>query len=145
MRKALIGLLMGVGVLSGCASVAMVDPQRDAAAKTFVAPADKAGLYVYRNEFIGSAVKMDVAIDGKDVGQTVAKTYLYKEVAPGKHMVTSKAENTDTLEIETQPGTLTYIWQEVKMGFMYARNKLHLVDTEEGQKGVRETELTVSK
>lgn len=141
MRKALIGLLMGVGVLSGCASVAMVDPQRDAAAKTFVAPADKAGLYVYRNELIGSAVKMDVAIDGKDVGQTVAKTYLYKEVAPGKHVITSSAEDTAILEVDTRPGALYYVWQEVKMGILFARSKLHLVGEEEGRKGVLETRM----
>jgi len=145
MKKLMIAAMLATA-LAGCASVQKGDAQLDKELKTFKAPTgDKAGVYIYRNEAFGASVTMDVSIDGKEVGQTAANTYLYKEVAPGKHMVTSKAENTDTLEIETQPGTLTYIWQEVKMGFMYARNKLHLVDTEEGQKGVRETELTVSK
>lgn len=131
--------------LVGCASVNMGDPQQDAAAKKFTAPKENAAVYVYRNESMGAAVKMDVEIDGKPVGQTGAKTFLYKEVAPGKHTITSKAENTDSVEIDAKPGTLHYVWQEVKMGVLYARTKLHLVDEAEGQKGVTETKLAETK
>ena len=46
--------------LFGCASVPMGDAKQDAALKTFSIPADKAGIYVYRNESFGAAVKMDV-------------------------------------------------------------------------------------
>jgi hypothetical protein len=119
----------------------MGDPGQDAAHKSFKAPADKAALYIYRNESMGAVSKMDVAIDGQVIGQTASKTYLYKEVAPGKHVITSKAENTDTLEVDTKPGFAYYIWQEVKMGFFSARNKLQLVDEAKGQQGVRETKL----
>lgn len=131
--------------LAGCASVPMGDAKQDAALKTFTVPADKAGLYIYRNESMGAAIKMDVEVDGKAIGQTAANTYLYKEVAPGKHLVTSKAENTDSIEIEAKPGTLNYVWQEVKMGLMYARTKLNLVDEAEGKKGVLETKLAETK
>ncbi|MDO9468088.1 MAG: DUF2846 domain-containing protein [Thiobacillus sp.] len=134
-----------VSSLVGCASVPMGDAKQDAALKTFSVPADKAGVYIYRNESIGAAIKMDVEVDGKPIGQTAAKTYLYKEVTPGKHTVSSKAENTDTIEIDAKPGTLTYIWQEVKMGLMYARTKLNLVDEAEGKKGVLETSLAETK
>lgn len=131
--------------ISGCASVPMGDAKQDAAAKTFAVPQDKAGIYIYRNESIGGAVKMDVAIDGQAIGQTAAKTYFYKEVAPGQHTVSSTAENTDTLAVETKPGTLTFIWQEVKMGVLYARTKLHLVAEEVGKKGVQESTLAAPK
>jgi hypothetical protein len=131
--------------LTGCASVNMGDAKQDAAAKTFTAPRDKAGIYVYRNETMGAAVKMDVGVDGQPIGQTVANTFLYKEVAPGKRTITSKAENTETLEIDAKPGVLYYVWQEVKMGILYARNKLHLVDESTGKKGVLETKLAETK
>ncbi len=131
--------------LTGCASVNMGDAKQDAAAKTFTAPRDKAGIYVYRNETMGAAVKMDVGVDGQPIGQTVASTFLYKEVAPGKRTITSKAENTETLEIDAKPGVLYYVWQEVKMGILYARNKLHLVDESTGKKGVLETKLAETK
>jgi hypothetical protein len=138
--------LFAAFAITGCASVPKGDPAQDAAAKTFVAPAaNKAGIYVYRNESMGAAVKMDVAIDGQALGQTAAKTYFYKEVAPGQHTVSSSAENTDTLQVDTKPGALTYIWQEVKMGVMYARTKLHLVSEDEGKKGVLESTLAAPK
>ena len=131
-------------VLVGCASVSMGDAKQDQALKTFQAlPTDKAGVYIYRNETMGAAVKMDVMIDGKNIGETAANTYLYREVAPGIHTIQSKAENTDTLEVELKPTTLTFIWQEVKMGILYARTKLHLVSEQEGKKGVTETKLAI--
>jgi hypothetical protein len=34
-----------------------------------------------------------------------------------------------------------YVWQEVKMGVMYARNKLTLVDEATGKAGVNECSL----
>lgn len=138
-------ILVAILTLSGCASVPMGDPKRDAELKTFAVAQDKAGIYVYRNESMGAAVKMDVSIDGQLIGQTAAKTYFYKDVMPGKHTVTSSAENTDTLEVDVKPGTLAYIWQEVKMGLLYARTKLHLVSEEDGKKGVLETSLAASQ
>ncbi len=129
--------------LVGCASVPLADAQQDAKAKSFQVAPDKAGIYVYRNESMGGAVKMDVSVDGENIGQTAANTYLYKEVTPGKHTVTSVAENTDTLEVEVKPGTLAFIWQEVKMGVLSARSKLQRMAEPEGKKGVQETKLAV--
>lgn len=84
---------------------------------------------------------MDVELDGKPIGQTAAKTYLYREVPPGKHTVTSKSENTDTLEFDAVAGKLYYLWQEVKMGVIFARTKLHLASQADGRKGVMESQL----
>lgn len=144
MKKLIVVAAVAI-TLAGCASVPMGDAKMDAQAKTFVAPQDKTGLYIYRNESMGAVAKMTVAIDGQTVGQTAAKTFIYKEVPPGKHVITSSAENTDTLEIEAKPGTLAFIWQEVKMGILSARSKLHLVTAEEGKKGVGETKLVVGQ
>ena len=144
MKKFLAVAAVAINLI-GCASVNMGDAQQDAVAKKFAAPKERAAIYVYRNESMGAAVKMDVEVDGKPIGQTAATTFLYKEIAPGKHSITSKAENTDTVEIDAKPGTLHYIWQEVKMGVLYARTKLHLVDETQGQKGVMETKLAETK
>lgn len=138
MKKLLLAAAVAVNLV-GCASVQMADTQQDAAAKQFKVAADKAGVYVYRNESIGAAIKMDVLVDDKPVGQTAANTYIYTEVKPGKHTVTSKSENTDTVEIDAKPGLLYFIWQEVKMGVLYARTKLHVVSEADGKKGVNET------
>ena len=81
MSRLSAALLLSLALV-GCASVPMGDPKQDSAAKTFQVPADKAGIYVYRNETIGAAVKMDVIIDGQNIGETAAKTFFYKEVVP---------------------------------------------------------------
>lgn len=140
-----IAMLVIGASLVGCASVPMGDPQEDATLKTFAIAPDKAGIFIYRNENLGAAFKMDVQLDGAPLGQTAAMTYLYKAVAPGKHTITSSAQNTDTLEVEIKAGSLAYVWQEVKFGNHYARTELHLVSEAEGKKGVLETELAESK
>jgi hypothetical protein len=139
----LIPLGVSLSILAGCASVPMGDPQKDAALKTFSAPQEKAAIYVYRNESMGAAIKMPVALDGKILGDTAAKTYLYTEVEPGSHELVSKTENDSTLNVDTVAGKIYYVWQEVKMGMWAARSKLHLVDDEAGQNGVKESKLAV--
>ena len=105
--KKLILIAIAAAGLVGCASVPMGDAQADAAAKKFAPQSNKAGIYIYRNESMGGAVTMDVEVDGKPVGQTASKTYLYTQVAPGRHTITSKAENTDSLTIDAKPATIT--------------------------------------
>ena len=140
MKKLLIAAAVAVNLV-GCASVNMADAGQDAAAKQFQVAPNQAGIYVYRNESFGAAVKMDVSVDGQPVGQTVANAYIYKAVSPGKHTISSKAENTETLDIDAKPGMLYFIWQEVKMGVLSARSKLHQVSEAVGKKGVQETKL----
>jgi hypothetical protein len=141
--KKLIPLGVSLLIMAGCASVPMGDPQKDAALKTFSAPQDKAAIYVYRNEIMGSAIKMPVMLDGKILGDTAPKTYLYTEVEPGEHQLISKAENDSTLTVDAVSGKVYYVWQEVKMGILYARSKLQLVDDQVGQNGVTESKLAV--
>src|SRR4051812_22648071 len=119
--KQLFAAMLVAASLVGCASVPKGDATQDAALKTFTVAPDKAGIYVYRNEMMGAAIAMDVAIDGTAVGKTGANTYLYKEVAPGKHTVTSQGE--DKLDVDVAPGVLVFVWQEVKMGMMAAGSK----------------------
>ena len=133
--------LLSAALLSGCASVPMADATADAQAKQFVAPKDAANLYIYRNETFGTAVKMPVLVDGVAVGDTVAHSYILKQVIPGSHTITSKSENDATLTLSTEAGKNYYVWQEVKMGLLMARSKLSQVSEEEGKQGVMESKL----
>lgn len=137
----LVGLLVSTALVTGCASVPMASPERDAQAKAFSIKPDKANIYIYRNESFGAAVKIDVDFDGKPIGQTVAKSYFALEVAPGKHTVLSKAENNEMLDVDAQAGKNYFIWQEVKLGVLFARNKLQFVDEATGKAGVSECTL----
>ena len=125
----------------GCASVPMGDPSADRKLKEFEVAPDKSGIYVYRNESFGAAARMEVMVNGESIGRTAAKTYLFAEVEPGSYTITSEAENTSVLDVTVAPGTLVYVWQEVKMGIMSARSSLQQVSEEVGRKGVRESKL----
>ncbi|NSL56222.1 DUF2846 domain-containing protein [Uliginosibacterium aquaticum] len=133
--------LAAAALLTGCASVPMATPEQDAAAKSFAVTADKANVYIYRNESFGGAVKMPVVVDGKIVGDTLAKTYIKQEVAPGSHTIISKAENDAELKFDVAAGKNYFVWQEVKMGIWMARSALTLVDEAQGKEGVAECKL----
>lgn len=122
----------------------MASSEHDAQAKSFAVKSDKSNIYLYRNESMGAAVKMDVVLDNNPVGQTVAKSYLKLEVSPGQHTLISKAENDDVLNINTEAGKNYFVWQEVKMGILYARNLMHLSDEQTGKAGVLECKLIES-
>jgi hypothetical protein len=127
---------------AACASVPMAPTQLDRAAKTFrPPPADRAHVYIYRNESIGFAVSMDLRLDGVPVGTTVGRTFTLVPVRPGHHLLVSEAENTSKLPIYVGGGEMLFVWQEVKMGILYARNKLQVVSPAVGRAGVSECGL----
>src|SRR5688572_23013539 len=115
MIRKLAGLLALAGAVlaTGCATtIPPAAPELDQAAKTFTAPPDKAGLYIYRNEFLGAAIKFEVFLDGKRLGELPSKNYFYVEVPPGQHTVTGTAENSSSIDFEALSGRLYYVWQE---------------------------------
>ena len=95
-----------------------------------------AGVYIYRHETFGAAVSMAVEMDGNPLGSTGAKTFLYVAAAPGRHVITTRAENADHLEIDVVAGERYYVWQAVEIGERYARTRLQRVDEPTGQAAV---------
>ena len=140
MRNTILAIFMAVA-LAGCASVPMATPEADAAAKAFRVTPNKANVYIYRNENFGAASKMPLLIDNVAVGDTAAKTYVFRQIDPGSHVITSKTENDATLSLDVKAGTNYFVWQEVKMGAFSARSDLHLVDEATGKAGVADCKL----
>ncbi len=130
---------------SGCASVPMAPASADSAAKQFQSIPDKANVYIYRNEGMGGAIKMGIYVDEQPVAQTAASTYVNLQLDPGPHTIRGHAENNSEVPLDAKGGELYFIWQEVKMGIMSARNKLQIVDAAQGKKGVQECKLAAPK
>ncbi|WP_255990560.1 DUF2846 domain-containing protein [Chitinolyticbacter albus] len=126
---------------SGCASVPSAPAAVEAAAKQFAPKEGKANVYVYRNETLGAAITMPVALDGQQAGETAAKTFFAFEVEPGQHELASEAENTSKLDLTVEAGKSYYVWQEVKMGVLMAGSKLQQVDEAIGKAGVLECKM----
>jgi hypothetical protein len=145
--RALRGLLMAWAavMLVGCASVQMGSAEDDVKAKAFVAPPDKASLYIYRNETFGSAVLLNLSVNGRNIGQSASKTYFHFDLLPGRYSVESTAENQSELTLKLEPGKNYFVWQEIKMGVWMARSQLQHVDEATGRAGVEESKLAASR
>ena len=135
----LTAAVLGGLMVAGCASVPMASQSADAAAKSYAVAPGKGNIYIYRNETFGAALKMPVALDGADIGETASKTYIRRQVAPGAHTITSQDQS--TLSVNVAAGKNYFVWQEVKMGLISGGSKLHLVDEETGKAGVEDCQL----
>lgn len=129
---------LALSVMAGCASVPMASPDADAQAKTFVAPSNgEANLYIYRDQTMGSAIKLPLLLDNESIGDTGPHTFAFRQIEPGKHTITSKAEKDATLDFTAEAGKNYYVRQEVKMGVWAARTGLVLEDESTGENAVK--------
>ena len=133
--------LIATLLFAGCASVPMASSEADASAKAYKIDPSKASVYIYRNESMGGAVKLPLLLDNVSIGDTASKTYVFRQVEPGTHVITSKAEHDSTLSLDAKAGSTYFVWQEVKMGMFAAGSALHLVDEAKGKAGVAECKL----
>lgn len=145
MQKALVVLAMLVALLAGCGGVVQhasksIDDQR----KTFLAPADKSAIYIFRNGFLGHKLNTEVFIDGKILGKNLGYTYLYVEVPEGKHTITSHFTGYTTLEIETKRGELYFVNEIFDIDLISNNLILEQVETLKGKKGVLSCKLAES-
>lgn len=129
--------------LIGCAGGPKATQEQDTQAKKFIAPTDNtANLYIYRNESFGGAINMDILIDNVRIATTGPDTYIMANLEAGKHKIEGvAAEGTSILNVDLQPNTNKFVWQEVKMGVFAARNLLKEVSEKEGKAGVLESQL----
>ena len=123
-------------VLQGCASVPMAGSQEDQRAKHFKPASGKAGIYVYRNETMGAALKKSVTINGRMAGATAADTYFWFEVKPGTYKIVSDNNLDNTITVQARAGKNYFIWQEMKMGLLVGGTKLSVVDEQTGRNAV---------
>lgn len=136
----LIIVSLGVG---GCAKVPMAPPEEDMALKEFKPPqADQSGIYIYRNCFVGAALKKTVYLDQKAIGESAEDVYFYTTTTPGSHVLSTESEfSPNDLQIDTEGGKNYFVEQYIKMGVFVGGANLRLVDEETGKKAVLECSL----
>lgn len=143
-RKLLI-LCFIVSSLSivGCAKVPMAPVEQDVALKEFNPPSnDNSSIYVYRNCFVGAALKKTVYLDNKAIGESAENVYFHTLTSPGSHVLSTESEFSENdLPIETEGGKNYFVEQYIKMGVFVGGANLRLVDEETGKKNVLECGL----
>ena len=126
-------------LFAGCAATPASAPPESAAPKRFHVEAHEAAIYVIRSERVGGAIPLQVLIDGKHLGATVARSYLYAVVSPGIHTVESWGDIRSTLEVNAKPGTVTYLSQVVELTYLSSpRTRLRPVTESQGREWVME-------
>jgi hypothetical protein len=147
MKISALGLLAISTLITGCASVNMAPKEESAKAKEFKQPsANNAGIYVYRNSFVGKALKKDIWIDGKCVGESAPDVFFFTEVEGGKkHKIDTESEfSPNTLELDTEVGKNYYIRQYIKMGVLVGGAGLEQISEEQGKKDIAPLELAMA-
>ncbi len=146
MSKKKIIVLASVALLAGCASVPMESKELSDNAKKFNPPAPgKAGLYIYRASGPGGALKKDILIDGKCVGESAPKVFFYEEVTGNQeHTVSTESEFSDNSVVFTPAADKNYfIRQYIKMGVFVGGANLELVSEGEGKGQIGRLDMAV--
>lgn len=144
MKTFSIATLIATLIISGCASVDMASKADSAKAKEFNPPSQgNAGVYIYRNSFVGKALKKDVWVDGKCIGETAPDVFFYTEVEGGKkHKVDTESEfSPNTLELMFETGKQYFIRQYIKMGAFVGGAGVELIPEEQGKADVAKLDM----
>jgi hypothetical protein len=134
-------------LISGCASVDMTSKAESAKAKEFNLPSQgNAGVYIYRNSFVGKALKKDIWVDGKCIGESAPDVFFYTEVEGGKkHKIDTESEfSANTLEVMLDAGKNYFIRQFIKMGVFVGGAGLEQIPEEQGKGDVVKLEMAKS-
>ena len=131
-------------VLSGCASVSMESKENSEAAKKFAQPASgNAGLYIFRSGSIGGALKKDIWVDGKCIGESAPNVFFYEEVKGDvEHKISTESEfSPNDLMLKTSAGVNYFVRQFIKLGVFVGGAGVELVSEEDGKAEVAKLEL----
>jgi len=145
MNKKTIYLLLLSFIFIGCApSIPMAPNKEDLIAKQFKKPTkDKAGIYIYRNSFVGSALIKTVYIDDKILGSIANETYIYTTVTPGKHKLSTTSEfSPNDISLNAIGGNNYYFNHYIKMGLIVGGANIEPVDAKTAQKEILECKLS---
>ena len=131
-------------LVTGCASVNMASKEESAKAKEFNQPSPgNAGVYIYRNSFKGTALKKDIWIDGKCIGESAPDVFFYTEVEGGKtHKIDTESEfSPNTLELMFLSGKNYFIRQFIKRGVFVGGAGVVQVSEKQGMNDVVELDM----
>jgi hypothetical protein len=106
-------------------------------------PNDKALIYVIRPTMWGNKIQTKLAADGQWMGVNRGDNYFFFMLEPGEHCFCSESENRSLLTVRVEAGKTYYLQQKVRLGMWKARNRVAILDENEGRKGLAECHLSL--
>lgn len=122
----------------------MASKEESAKAKEFNPPSKgAAGVYIYRDSFVGKALKKDLWVNGKCVGESAPDVFFYTEVEGGKsHKIDTESEfSPNALVLLTEADKNYFVRQYIKMGVFVGGAGLELIPEQEGKQAVLKLEM----
>lgn len=138
MKRIALVVLMSA-LFTGCASVKMESAEATAKAKQFGPPtAGNAGLYVYRDSFVGKSLKKDIWVNKACLGESAPDVFFRTEVAGGKeHEIATESEfSPNTFKLMVEAGKNYFVRQYIKMGAFVGGADLEQVTEAQGKEAV---------
>lgn len=129
-----IGIVVLARNLMSNRKVADAAPEARTAALTFTPDAGHAALYIFRDQFLGKAVGVNVEIDGKPVAQLKSPRFTRILVAPGAHRVSGYTgpaggrKPGGELDLNVSAGEIVAITCAVEPGMVGTISKFARVD-----------------
>ncbi|WP_339683856.1 DUF2846 domain-containing protein [uncultured Pseudoalteromonas sp.] len=124
----------------------MESKEKSELAKQYNSPSEgKSGLYVYIAGSFGGALKKDVWLNGKCVGETAPNIFFYEEIEGNtEHKVSTESEfSPNDLLIKTESGKNYFGSQYIKMGVFVGGAGVELVDEKKGKKQVSKLDMAI--
>ncbi len=146
MNKVLTTIAVTALLATGCTSVPMESKEKSELAKQYNSPSEgKAGLYVYRSGSFGGALKKDVWLNGKCIGETAPNMFFYEEIEGNtEHKVSTESEfSPNDLLVKTESGKNYFVSQYIKMGVFVGGAGVELVDEEKGKKQISKLDMAI--
>lgn len=147
MSERLLFVVSLMALFSGCASVPLESKERSETALKFnQPPPSKAGLYIYRSGSFGGALKKDIWVDGKCIGESAPNVFFYEEIQGDlEHKISTESEfSPNDLIVKTDSGANYFIRQYIKLGLFVGGAGLEVVDEEKGKGEVTKLKLAKS-
>jgi hypothetical protein len=144
MLKSIAVAALTAVLFTGCASVKMESKEASQKAKEFGQPsAGQSGLYIYRDSFVGKALKKDIWVDGKCVGESGPDVFFRTEVAGNQnHTIATESEfSPNTLSLFTEAGRNYFVRQYIKMGAFVGGADLEIIPDEQAKAAITKLEL----
>jgi len=146
MFRKLALVVLTSSLFAGCASVPMESAEKSDITKSFDTPTNgNAALYIFRSGGFGGALKKDVWVDGKCIGETAPNIFFYEEVQGGaEHKISTESEfSPNDLLVNTESGKNYFVQQYIKIGVFVGGAGVELVDEEKGKKAVEKLKMAI--